>query len=688
LNRLDGRPGNDAAVVVATKLLAQLVANRRLVDLFRPTIREILVKIVLPNLLMRETDLENFEDNPMEYIRGDIEGSNLETRSRAASELVRAMLREFGPETTSICQELMGTLVKEFVANPTGNWRQFDCAVSLIIALAVKYSTIQGGVSELNPGVDVQSFFTQFIVPVLTDTSGVAANAHPVVQADAIKFFSTFRVQMPREVVVQALPHLARRLQAPSFVVHTYAASCIERIFMIKEPVPEGSPYGTRPTLRYGTAELNPILGACLGNLFSILETTEYGISNEYVGKAVMRLLAKAEDAQIAQEAPALLSKMGAVLQRVCSNPQNPSFIHFLFESIAIIVGSTCRINPAACEQFEQQLNPSFQMVLVNEIGELTAYVFQIMAQLIELRPSGVSPGYLSLYKPLLKQSMWENRGNIPGLVRLIEAFLRKAANELVGPSPQELEPLLGIFQLLVSMKTTSEMGFRLLTGIIDFCNPAAYNPYLGKIIALTLQRISSYQNKQLAVSVVHFLAVYVGRNDAATLVAAFDSVQPGHAALFAQVLSQVWVPTTKNMKKKSDRKACVIALSKILAQVPALLEPPHQFAWASTLVAILHVLEMPPDASASRSNEDQLLEQEESGYSSSFIRLVYAQTEIRDSFKEIDDPKKFFISTLADACAARPGKYTPLIQGAVQDKASCTKAIQQYCQAYGKQLV
>jgi len=49
-----------------------------------------------------ESDEELFEDNPEEYIRRDIEGSDVDTRRRAACDLVKALSRYFEPQITEV----------------------------------------------------------------------------------------------------------------------------------------------------------------------------------------------------------------------------------------------------------------------------------------------------------------------------------------------------------------------------------------------------------------------------------------------------------------------------------------------------------------------------------------------------------------------------------------------------------
>ena len=61
--------------------------------------------IVIPNIRLREDMEEMFEMNWVEYVRRDTEGSDNDTRRRAATDLVKALTARFeaqvGPETTN-----------------------------------------------------------------------------------------------------------------------------------------------------------------------------------------------------------------------------------------------------------------------------------------------------------------------------------------------------------------------------------------------------------------------------------------------------------------------------------------------------------------------------------------------------------------------------------------------------------
>ena len=90
-----------------------------------------------------------------------------------------------------------------------------------------------------------------------------------------------------------------------------------------------------------------------------------------------------------------------------------------------------CAATPTAVDAFEGMLFPPFQQVLQADIAEFTPYVFQVLAQLLECRPS-LSAAYESLFPPLLTPTMWERPGNIPALVRLICAYMVKGKAQVL----------------------------------------------------------------------------------------------------------------------------------------------------------------------------------------------------------------------------------------------------------------
>lgn len=124
---------HDTLVTTSIKFLSSLVEKRMHNDLFKEesTLRQIVSAIVIPNLMVREVDEENFEDDPQEYILTEIEGSDSESRRKCSRDLLRAMCRQFEAQTTAICTQHISDMLSEF-SRDSNKWQAKDTAVSII----------------------------------------------------------------------------------------------------------------------------------------------------------------------------------------------------------------------------------------------------------------------------------------------------------------------------------------------------------------------------------------------------------------------------------------------------------------------------------------------------------------------------------------------------------------------------
>lgn len=97
-------------------------------------------------------------------------------------------------------------------------------------------------------------------------------------------------------------------------------------------------------------------------------------------------------------------------------------------------------------------------------------YVFQLLAAMLEINPKDPLPEFSKdLVTPILAPSLWESRGNVPALCRLLAAILPRSARDII--TNNQLEPILGIFQTLINKARTELYAFDLLEAIITSCN-------------------------------------------------------------------------------------------------------------------------------------------------------------------------------------------------------------------------
>jgi exportin-2 (importin alpha re-exporter) len=527
------------------------------------------------------------------------------------------------------------------------------------------------GVSELNPNVNIMDFFTTHVFPELQDTNH--AN-RPMVKATALKFVCKFRNQFTREQHVALMPLLIAHLASPSVVVHTYAAYGIERILITKETDSSG-----KPRNKISRKELQPFLQNLFAGLFQIVDNTEWN-ENEYVMKCIMRSLASVES-DVIPVTNIVFEKLSTALGRVCKNPRNPMFSHYLFESIAVLVRSVCSQDPHGVSQLETLLFPPFQTVLQMEIIEFTPYVFQLLAQLLEFRPEGTGLGdaYSSLFPPLLSPAIWEKKGNIPALVRLLQAYLKKAARELA----QYMLPVLGIFQKLVASKATETNAFDLLSSIVRDVPQELYGQHVKTTFQILLTRLQGGRTVRYVRCLTNFFALFVGKFGAQVYFDAMNQIQSGVALT---LLVQVWAPRLRDdVPQRLDAKIQVLGLTRLLCDTPDLLSDSNgKQIWAQTVAGALTILTSSSfSVQAADDDEGEI----EIGYDATYSGLTFARKKLDDPFPEVADPVSTFLQALNTLSASRPGVLLPIIHEGLRSDPKLLSGLEALLQKSGVQL-
>ena len=419
------------------------------------TMSQVVERVVLPNIVLRDADMELFEDEPIEFIRRDLEGSDSDTRRRAATDFLRSLLAQHEELTTNLVSRYVNHFLTEYSSNPSANWRSKDTAVYLFSSIAAKGAvTARDGVKTVNARVNVLDFFEKHIAGDLTKSEGVP----PILKVDAIKYLYVFRSQLSKEQWSTAFSLLVQHLASPYYVIYTYAAIAVERVLALVDatgqPVVEGK-------------VVTPSSKDLMEHLFRLIEKDQDRDKaqaatkvqeNEFLIRCVMRvLIAIREDLQPLTET--LLAHLIGIVNLAVLNPSNPRFCYYLFESIGAVVRFAAPAQPALVEN---ALYPSFGAIVESESPDFMPYIFQLFAGLLEANPTRNLPdSYTSLIAPILKVDYWLIKGNVPALVRLLTSLIKRGSAEFVRGN--HIEPVLGIFQQLFSSKANELPAFELL---------------------------------------------------------------------------------------------------------------------------------------------------------------------------------------------------------------------------------
>uniref|UniRef100_A0A2P2JD21 Uncharacterized protein MANES_01G245400 n=1 Tax=Rhizophora mucronata TaxID=61149 RepID=A0A2P2JD21_RHIMU len=618
--------------------------------------------IVIPNVRLTDEDEELFEMNYVEFIRRDMEGSDLDTRRRIACELLKGIATNYKKQVTDMISVQIQSLLSSFSTNPTANWKDKDCAIYLVVSLATKKA---GGTSVSTDLVDVQNFFATVILPELQSQD---VNGFPMLKAGALKFFTVFRSLIPKHLAIQLFPALIRYLGAESNVVHSYAASCIEKLLLVKDDGGQA---------RYTSAEIMPYLQELMNKLFNALNFPE-SEENQYIMKCIMRVLGVAEISP--SIAHPCIAGLTLILNEVCKNPKNPIFNHYLWESVAVLIRRACERDISLLQTFESSLFPSIQLILGNNVIEFLPYAFQISALLIELNRPPISANYTPIFGGLLSPDLWKRNSNVPALVRLLQAFLQKAPHEL----NQEgiLNQVLGIFKMLISSSSTEEQGFYVLNTIIECLDYGVIAPYMGHIWSILFMRLQGKRPVKFVKSLLIFMSLFLVKHDSGNLVGTINSVQPN---IFMSILEKFWIPDLKLITGTIEFKLTAVASTRLICESPVLLDAAAVRLWGKMLDSIVTLLSQP--------EENRVVEEPEMpdiaesvGYTVSFVNLYNAGKKEEDPLKAIKDPREFLVASLAKLSALYPGRYPQIISENL-DPAN-QAALLQLCSTYNCPLV
>jgi exportin-2 (importin alpha re-exporter) len=191
----------DQLVSQSLRFISTAIRSGAYRDIFEShdTIRGLIAGVVVPNLALRTRDVEAFEDTPLEYVRAELQVSEVATPRQAAADVVKA-LGGVGPDSesaaTGVALEWIGRALAEASAARDGEdaWKSKNAAVYLFEAVATRSGTLAQGVTATNPNVNIVQWFGDNIFGDLQAAAG--GGVHPALQVDAIRYLYTFRYQV------------------------------------------------------------------------------------------------------------------------------------------------------------------------------------------------------------------------------------------------------------------------------------------------------------------------------------------------------------------------------------------------------------------------------------------------------------------------------------------------------------
>ncbi|CAI7622011.1 hypothetical protein N7533_013088 [Penicillium manginii] len=621
------------------------------------TLSQIIEKVILPNVSLRESDEELFEDEPIEFIRRDLEGSDSETRRRAATDFLRRLAEKFEESVSKVVLKYSEHYLAEYAKDPASNWKAKDTATYLFSAIAAKgVATSSHGVTATNSLVSITDFFQQHLAADLIADDGI----HPILKVDAIKYLYTFRSIITKEQWQGVLPVLVKHLASSNYVVYTYAAIAVERALFLSDG--QGQPI-------IPPAEITPLAKDLLEHIFTLIQkdpAPEKVQENEFLMRCVMRVLVVIREG-VVPFTDVVLQRFITITQIISGNPSNPRFYYYFFEAMGAFIKNAAPADPA---KLEQAFYTPFAGILQGDVQEFMPYVFQLFAALLEANSSATLPSYYQeLVGPILMPVMWDSKGNIPALVRLLASIIPRGSEHIAQQN--QIEPILGIFQKLVSTKANEGYAFDLLETVVASFSPTALQQYFVSIMQIIMQRLQNSKTETLSIRFVRFYHFVTAHDDKGYnpdfIMQVTEQVQPG---LFTPVYLNVILQDTQKLARPLDRKTAVLSLTKIVADSEAFATKYSQKGWGFTVNTLLKLLELPPDVT----HKDDLnaeVDIDQMSFGVGFTPLNTIRTSPKDPWPQTGADLKAWVGTyLKEADKKHNGRVSQMAGSKLDDQA------------------
>lgn len=648
LNNTSTQPKNDILVSKSLQYMTCVVNLPNFKNLFanEDSIKQITEKIILPNIKLRESDLEMFEDDPIEYTRRDLEGSDIDSRRRSATEFLKALKDADETLVTNIIMNYINYYISVYNEDPANNWKYKDIAIYLFCSIASKGSiTSSAGITSTNLLVDVIKFFGEFIYPDL-----VGNVASPILKVDSIKYIYIFRNQLTKEQLIETLPLLTTNFSDNNYVVYTYTSITIEKIFSLRNPMNHQELLFKKSD--FSIDVLNNLL-VSLFKLISNLGTTPEKLSeNEFLMKCIMRILLISED-MLSNSIASVLEELIKIVDVISKNPSNPKFSHYTFECICIVLKNY----PSNIPHFFEALKGTLFSILGQDIQEFIPYSFQILAYILENYPktAAIPPEYEQLVKPLCSPQVWEFKGNIPAVKRLLSSIVRYNPGHF--NSAENITPVLGVFQKLVSSKIHDTLGFELLENILIFIDINFIQNFLNEIFIILLTRLKNFKTDKFVKRFIVFLCkmscLQINNNNvmnslnrngwsSSRVVAIFESIQGG---LFEQILTNFVLTMINQFNNITDKKLLVLGLTNIVADNAQALSTETANKTIREVVLLLNSTSI-QNYKAADDNYEMLLEidNEDISFGSNFNKLNIIQVKALDPLDFVKDKNSLIV--------------------------------------------
>jgi exportin-2 (importin alpha re-exporter) len=602
ITRLDSRQKFDFLASKALDLLGTVVKNPSFSSLFGSSsaLSILLKNVIIPNITLSKVDEILFTNEPIEYIKLDLEEIDNETRRRSATDLALSIFTAFQKEWSELFLLYIRENFDIYNSDPVNNWKNKNTAIILLTSIATTNQAASFSVANSNEFIDIVNIFSIHILPDLQSEPQV----HPILIANSIKYLLAIRNRLTSEQLYSMLQLLIIHLGSEDQLIYTYATTAIERILTT--------------TLNhrsiFDSMNIHLFLEKLLARLFYITFKNSSAVKiaeNDHIMKAIMRTIIIAGPSILPYSA-LLSEKLSDILKIITSNPSNPTYSHYTFEAIGACI-RIVKCYPEIFLQFELTFQDIFHLIITQNIEEFIPYTLQILAQMLAFHPTqGIPNFYQNLLNSAIKPVLWQAKENTPAFARLLRSYLIKSSKfDTLFTQNSVLNSILGIFQNLISSRNSESYGFELAREIFIQIPVQILQPYFKSIANLMLSRLQKSKTNKFIYEFTLFISILLIVNkpdwNPDFVVGLFESIQKD---LFLELIQHFIINTITLISEPDNRKLVIAGMICLLTQAKIATSSPLKIDWSTIFSKAMTLLKLSETMEANINS--QLLQEEE----------------------------------------------------------------------------
>ena len=442
-------------------------------------INQIFEYIILPNLSMSFQEEQDFQDNPIEFLKIEFEEYDMSSNKYFSINLLQIIINNFPDVNKLIIAPKIVDLLNQYNSNKANNWNKKLLAINLLFASCIKTFAQRFGVTELNPQSiynDIDSLITEiFIKEFQTYDSPI------IVQVFSLKFLSTFRLQITdKNKLGQIILLLIDILNKCGDITQNACLLCLDLIINMKD-------LQTRKSSTIEIINNNDIFNNLISSLLNFICKN----TNIFAMRCFFRALKLTEDQKLQSLAESINTSMDSILKLIIKNSQSDEFNFYFFETCALIMKkfeikniSNNTSDLSLVKNFENTLQNDLNLILQDNVTDLLGYSFQLFAFYLFLTNDNNNFYQNILNNILTNEKMWDINMKYlyPPSIDYIKVIL--ITNKQFCENQQIIDLLFKICQTLIENKSFN-YAFQLIEYLINFVSTELYGGNLTQFLKI-----------------------------------------------------------------------------------------------------------------------------------------------------------------------------------------------------------